>query len=227
MRHVRPTLVVAAAALCVAALAPRAGSAVKEPETGIRFEESMKPEGATRALSLMGLGPREKTMFYVNVYAVAYYVASGEAKEALSDWKGESGEQLRRKDAVLEQLLAGEHEQFLRLVMARDVDGEDMADAFDESLGPRVERYGGAEAKKALKTFRGYFDVDEVSEGTTIDFVWRSDGKLVTSIDGERAGSLSSKGLSKALFSLYLGDDAVSSPAKKSFYEGLSELLGS
>jgi hypothetical protein len=76
----------------------------------------------------------------------------------------------------------------LRLVMTRNVGGEDMAEAFDGALRPRVRlvasREPGGEA--ALGTFRNLFSLDKLTKGTVLDFTCTPDGTLSSSVGGEQ-----------------------------------------
>lgn len=207
-------------------LAPSTGFARVEKETGTNYDESLKPADATKSLKLMGVGVREKTIFNVNIYALGYYLDADAAKTALAAFKGKDAKALGG-DAEFRKLALGDsYEAACLMVMSRDVDGEDMGDAFDGSLKPRIEKLGGGAAGlDALKKFRGYFSIDEVKEGVKLLFLWKKGGKLTSYMDGKKLGEIDSLVLSQALFDTWIGADPVSAGAKRSIMKGFEKLL--
>jgi len=204
---------------------------IKEPKSKVPFESwSRFTTGAERekaedqpVLTLTGTGLRTKTIFAVKVYAVGMYVEAAGVQEALSKWKGKKASELAKDEGFYKALLGAPVTKSLRLVMTRDVDGEDMGEAFSDSLGPRVDRaVKGLEEAKAkaaranMKTFKGVFSMDELAEETEIIFTWLPKGGLVTTIDGKPQGVLDAPVLSRALFDIYFDKDPISDKAKVS-----------
>jgi hypothetical protein len=165
----------------------------------------------------------------VQVYAFGLYVDAPRATSALHAWAGRSARDLELDPSFYRELLEGRFGMTLRLVMTRDVNGDDMAEAFDDALRPRVRRAAtelsmpGGEA--ALTRFRGYFDVKELTRETELLFSWLPGGTLVTSVQGEVKGEIHSVALSWALFDVYLGADPISKDGKKSLVSRFPELL--
>ena len=68
----------------------------------------------------------------------------------------------------------------LRLVMVRTVDGNDVAESFDDAIRSQIERAvrdtNDATGLAALESFRRYFEVGEVPAETEITFACGSHG---------------------------------------------------
>ncbi len=116
----------------------------------------------------------------------------------------------------------------LRLVMTRNVGGEQMAEAFDGALGPRVAQAGErgmTGGGEALARFRALF-VGELASGTELLFSWAPGNTLRVSIDGRQVGEIENAALCWALFDVYLGEKPISSDGKKTVIARLPEILG-
>jgi hypothetical protein len=219
-------LPVALAAIALSSLlcATTAFADTKESSTGIQFKDALSPAGAAGSLSLLGVGVRTKTFLKVKVYAAGLYADTSALKAVLTPYRGKPAGDLA-KDAEVRKLMLGDgFEKSIRLVMARDVDGEDMAEAFSESVEPRVARQGAA-AVRALATFKGYFKMDEVKEGSDLIFTWGKGGKLTTAIAGRTMGTIDSEPFCRALYEVFLGSGAVSPALKSSVYKGVERAL--
>jgi hypothetical protein len=206
------------------ALASAAFADTKEPATGTQFKDSVSPAGAAGPLSLLGVGVRTKTFLNVKVYAAALYADATALRTALAAYKGRTAAELAKDKDVKKLMLSDGFEKSIRLVMARDVGGEDMAEAFSESVEPRVAREGAA-ALKALQTFKGYFTMDEVKEGSDLVFTWGKGGKFTTVIAGRTAGTITSEAFCRAFYEVFLGAGAVSPALKTSVYKGVARTL--
>lgn len=219
--------------LALAALAPQDAAAqekpalVKEPETGSLFPSFLQaPRGEKTAREdLLGVGVREKTIFRVNVYAMGLYVDWTAAQPVLKRVVGERTLKQAKKDkAFHEAFLDDSFGKSLRWVMARDVGGEDIAEAFRDSLEPRIKAAKLDEAQRAaaeqsVRTLRGYFSA-ELTEGTELFFHWEPGGRLHVVVGGVAKGVIADLALCRALFDVYLGADPISSSAKDRFLEG-------
>jgi hypothetical protein len=204
-------------------------STVKERWSGTSFPIRLTPPGATTPYRLTGTAIRERTFFKVKVYAFGLYVDPDGARANLSAFAGVSASTLERDRNFYRRILEMDFAMALRLVMTRDVAGEAVADAFDSAMKPRVERAardmnmpGGA---VALDTFRGYFNLDEVTKGTAIVFSCNPAGRLETSVRGESRPGIQSHALCWALFDVYLGEKPISAEGKKSVITGFPDLL--
>ncbi len=213
---------------------------VKEAKSKVPFQSyasfatGAKDEKAEAmpVLSLAGTGIRTKTIFKVKVYAMGLYMHAGPTRTALAKWKGKDLKSLSKDEGFYKAMMSAPVAKSMRLVMTRDVDGEDMAEAFSDSLGPRVktacEGLEAADADKArasVKAFEAYFSVDELKEDVEILFTWLPSGQLVTSVGGEVQGVLVAPILCAALFDIYFGKDPISDSSKTSLISRIPEML--
>ncbi len=223
---------------------------VKEPESGKRFAVVLSGaalgHGVTHPGSkqpvlfadqaLLGVGIREKTIFGVDVYAMGIYIEPNAARQTLERWEKKTAKELQKDGALYDALLRNGLPTTLRLEMCRDVDGSDMAEAFDESLGPRMMKLFSNQSLKLprgvqlgkvadLQTFRKLFAIDEVKSGVELLFTWDKDGVLYTRVGGKSMGGIHSYALSRALFDVYLGADPISKSAKKAMIKRLPVVL--
>lgn len=200
-------------------------TAVTEPNTQVKFATDLQTAAGPQLLA--GTGVRTRTMLKVKVYAFGLYVDAAGARAGLGAWRGKKAADLARDQALYNELLKGSFPMTLRLVMTRDVGGDQMAAAFDEALAPRVAQAaqrgmtGGAEA---LARFRGFF-TSELKKGTELLFS-RAGNTLTVSIGGQQAGEIDNAALAWALFDVYLGGKPISTDGKKSVVARLPEILG-
>jgi hypothetical protein len=165
----------------------------------------------------------------VKVYAFGLYVDPAGAAATLAGYAGKDAKALEKDASFYQTLLEQRFPMTLRLVMTRDVGGEDMADAFDGALRPRVIQAGaeknmpGGEA--ALDTFRGWFNVGEMTKDSELLFSCSPEGTLSSSVKGSANPPLSSPALCWALFDVYLGPKPISGDGKKGVIANFPDLL--
>jgi hypothetical protein len=179
----------------------------------------------------MGTGIRQRTIFRIKIYAFGLYVDPEGARVSLSRFGGVPASTLERDESFYRQLLDLDFAMTLRLVMTRTLDGEDVAEAFDDALRPRLVRAvtdtnDSGEALAALEQFRGYLNVGEVSAGTEVVFSCGPAGRLATSVGGNERLPIDSRALCRALFDVYLGADPISDDGKRSVIAGFPGLVG-
>ncbi|HET7040276.1 MAG TPA: chalcone isomerase family protein [Gemmatimonadales bacterium] len=220
-------LSVAALALPVPALV--AQGRMIEPNSGVPFPLRISAPGGGEHI-LTGTGIRTKTFLQVKVYAFGLYVDSAAAAAALASHAGKDLRALQKDTAFYGDLLKLQFPMTLRLVMTRNVGGEDMADAFDGALRPRVQQAaadmnmpGGEEA---LDRFRAYFSVGEMTKEAEVLFSCTPDGTLSSRVKGEDKEAIQSPALCWALFDVYLGRKPISGNGKKSLITNFPPLLG-
>ena len=218
----------ALAVFALGAVAPLAAQTVTEPSSGVPFPLKIAAPGGGDEV-LMGTGIRTKTFLKVKVYAFGLYVDSAAAAGALASYAGKDAKALEKDNSFYQALLGMKFPMTLRLVMTRDVGGEDMAEAFDGALRPRViqaaaeKNMPGGEA--ALETFRGYFSVGEMTKDSELLFTCTPDGTLSSSVKGTAAAPIASAALCWALFDVYLGSKPISGDGKKSIVANFPALL--
>ena len=201
---------------------------VTEPNTQVKFPVQLSAPPGGGAQVLTGMGVRTRTVLKVKVYAFGLYVDSAAARSALSPWRGKNAEELARDQSLYNEVAKGGFPATLRLVMTRDVGADQMSEAFNEALGPRVAQAGQrgmTGGPEALTTFRGFFS-NELSKGTELVFA-RSGDTLKVSIGGQNKGEIVNGALGWALFDVYLGEKPISTDGKKTVIARLPEILGS
>lgn len=211
------------------ALAQSLPATVVEPTTGVVFPLELTPPGGDGPNRLVGTAVRQRTIFRLKIYAFGLYVDPAGAGATLAAYRGRTAEALARDDEVFERLLDLDVAMSLRLVMTRTVSGDDIAEAFEDALRPRLRR-AAAEARApgelaALDTFAGYFDVDQMRSGTEIVFSCDPAGGLTMSVATVPRPAITSILLCRALFDVYLGTSPVSAAGKRAVAAGLSGLL--
>ena len=216
---------------------------VIEPRTEVAFASHAVFSGSKKELQLLGTGVRTKTMFAVKVYALGVYVEPLAASKALAKWQGIKPKKLRQDDNFFAALLAGKFSKTLRWVFVRDVDGEAIAEAFEDQLEPRLKKMAKVahataknekqvavakvaqkNAQNGLMALKGYF-TEELEEGQEILFVWHPDGSLIILSNGKILGTITSGVLAHALFDTTLGEDPVSESAKENMADGLPAIF--
>ena len=149
--------------LCVAAVVLAAGKQVVEKETGTKFAAELKGAAGGKRMVCIGTACREKTMFAVNVYAVAHWIEVEGAKKALAKWKGKTGKALEKDQAFFNALCKADVEKRLRLVFVRDVESKKIREAFGDSLKNTFKPL-----PKTVKDFIALWKVD-LKEGNTME----------------------------------------------------------
>ncbi|MGH7549099.1 MAG: chalcone isomerase family protein [Gemmatimonadales bacterium] len=200
-------------------------SAVTEPNTNVSFPIELQTAAGVQTLT--GTGVRTRTVLKVKVYAFGLYVDDA-ARVTLGAWRGRSAADLAGDESLYAELLKGGFPMTMRLVMTRNVGGEQMAEAFDGALAPRVAQAaarGMAGGAEALARFRGFF-TDQLASGTELLFTWAPGDKLVAFIGGRQVGEIENAALCWALFDVYLGDKPISSQGKRTVIARLPEILG-
>jgi len=214
-------------ALLAALAAPAAAQTVNEPSSGVAFPVSMAvADGSTQVL--LGTGLRTRTMLNVKVYAFGLYVDEAAARTALTGFAGRTAEQLAGDQSFYAALLRLGFPMTMRLVMTRNVRGEQMSEAFDGALRPRVVAAAGRGmpgGEDALNTFRGYFSLDRLTQGAELVFTCTADGTFHSTVAGEGKAPISSRALCWALFDVYLGSSPISASGKRSVIARTPEVL--
>ena len=242
MLHTAPALLAlflgAAPAPAVAvqdAKAPMIEEKESDHEYPAWVQSTLKKDAAKDAkpatLDLMGLGIREKTIFNVNVYSYVLYVDRAFVQKDLASYKGKKTKTVEKDKALFKTLLTQNTTKELRMRFCRNVDAEDVVEAFEDSLKPRMLKLKkglkGTEADKlkTLQTFRGFFSLDKLKEDMELRFTWHPDGSMSTVVNGERSPDITDPTLAQALFGVYLDEDPISSSGKKKLVRRLPGLL--
>ena len=199
-----------------------------EPHSGIRFPTLLTVPGDTTPQWLAGAGIQQATLFRINVYAFGLYGDRDAARAALADYAGRPATRLAEDETLYHRLLELEFAMSLRLVLARDLSGADIAKAFDQALRPRLERRqgaAGAHDSTALQRNRGYFAMDRLGKGAEILFCYRPTERLTVPVAGTVHQPLRSRTLCEVLFDLYLGAEALSEQGRRRVIASFPALL--
>ena len=201
----------------------------REPGSGTLFARVLFPPGGSQPHQLVGTGLRQRTIFRVNAYAFGLYVDPAGAEAALAAFAGRPAMTLHQDERFHRRVLDLDFGMTLRLVMTRDFDGSEVADAFDDALQPRIARAtqnaANVAASAALARLRGYLDVDSVARGTEVLFSCDPAGRLTISVGQAQRAPIESRVLCRALFDVYLGADAIERDAKRNIMAGFIRLL--
>lgn len=217
---------IALAALCALTF-PVAAQTVNEPSSGVAFPVELAVANGSRQ-ALAGTGLRTRTMLNVKIYAFGLYLDAAAARTALATFAGRDAAALGNDNGFYDALLRMSFPMSLRLSMIRNISGEQMSDAFEEALRPRVVAAAGrgmAGGEAALATFRGYFSLDRLVTGAELIFTCTPDGSLHSSVVGEAKPAIASPALCWALFDVYLGRTPITTSGKKSAVARVPEIL--
>jgi len=181
---------------------------------------------------LLGTGVREKYFIGIDVYGFAYYV---EKEKALPKLKAAYNADLNMKKLLKDKafhkaVMSDSFNKSMRWVMARDVDGEDVAEAFDEFLEPGIRKLAANETEiqaglKAMAEMRAYFASGELEEEDELIFLWETGGIMHTYLNGRKLGKITNVHLCYALFDVFVGFDPVDSGGRESIYEGAVNMV--
>jgi hypothetical protein len=209
---------------------------VIEDETDIPFPIWMdmfaKDKDKKERHYLLGTGVREKYFIGVDVYGFAWYVEKKAAAPLLkkSYNKGVSMKKLLKDKRFHTAMMSDSYNKSMRWVMARDVDGEDVAEAFDEFLEPGIRQNAANDKElraglKAMAEMRAYFASGELEEEDELIFLWETGGNMHTYLNGRKLGKITNVHLCYALFDVFVGFDPVDEDGREAIYEGAVEMV--
>jgi hypothetical protein len=152
--------------------------------SAVRFATALETKVGEKTVKLVLTGTALRKKYFFSVYAVASYLAEGDAAR------------------TPEELAASNSPKQLHLVLERDVDGKDMAAAFKEAIRQNYPGDAFADEVNALVEFM---------QGTSAR---KGDHVLLTHVPGEgfhcehvekRALLIKNAQFSKAVWDIYLG----------------------
>ena len=209
---------------------------VIEEETDIPFpiwiDMFEKDKAKKERHYLLGTGVREKYFIGIDVYGFAFYVEKGKAVPKLKAayTKGISMKKLLKDKRFHEALMSDSYNKSMRWVMARDVDGEDVAEAFDDFLEPGIRAITSDKKDlnaglAAMREMRAYFASGELEEEDELIFLWETGGIMHTYLNGRLLGKISNVHLCYALFDVFVGFDPVDEDGREAIYEGAVKMV--
>jgi len=165
---------------------------------GVSFADQAQVAGS--ALTLNGLGMRKATMFKVNVYVAALYVAktSGDA------------------NAVLGANSPNE----LILHFVRDVGAGDLTKAWDEGFAKNAKAELPA-LKERIATLNGW--MGDVKSGQRLVFTFKPGAGIQIAVNGAVKGTIQGDDFAKALLSIWLGAEPPNPEIKAGLLGGACE----
>lgn len=168
--------------LCFAAASGAivAGSAVAKECKGIDFPAQIQVDGG--ALNLNGLGIRQATVFKVNVYVAALYIAKTSADA----------------NAILDQRTPYQ----LILHFVRDVSASDINKSWGEGLERNAPNQLPA-LKDRLAMLTGW--MTDIKSGQRLQFLFRPGTGLQVSVNGAVKGTITGDDFARVFLSIWLG----------------------
>ena len=154
---------------------------------GKTFADTVEVAGET--LVLNGLGIREATVFNVDVYVAGLYV--------------------RTKSANARDLVAADEPKQILLKFVRDVDLEDLADAFTEAFKKNKTK---SKYAKELKKLNGW--MTSMTDKDTLSLTYVPGTGTEVRTKGSKRGVIAGAGFASALWSVWLGPNPPNSGLK-------------
>ncbi|KAF7086226.1 hypothetical protein CFC21_089540 [Triticum aestivum] len=202
-----------------------------EPRTGIKFPTLLEENSNPAAEVLVGMGYRSMRIMKVknlNLYAFGLYIQPDSICNKLgSKYASVPVAELKDHPDFYEDLLRENIHMTVRLVVSYNgLSISAVQDAFEKSLGFRLQKMNPNTDYHCLKTFGSYFREDiRIPVGTKIDFRQTCDGQLITEVDGKQIGAVQSKDLCRAFFDMYIGDPPVSVETKQDIAQNVGGLI--
>ncbi|KAI3449642.1 hypothetical protein Pfo_006307 [Paulownia fortunei] len=202
-------------------------SPVTESRTGMSF-----PVVLGDSQRLLGVGLRRKAVLglkNIDVYAFGVYADDADVKKFLSEKYGElSASELKGNEELKENLMECDVSMTIRLqIVYGRLSIRSVRSAFEESVGSRLQKFGGSDNKELLQRFTSQFkDEYKIPKGSIIDLSRERGYVLRTMIDGKEVGSIQSKLLCRSLLDLYIGNEPFDRKAKEEVELNLASLLG-
>ncbi|XP_026456405.1 fatty-acid-binding protein 1-like [Papaver somniferum] len=179
---------------------------------------------------LLGIGLRRKVLFglkNIDVYAFGVYADDGEIKKLLTDKYSEFSASELKESKLNEDIMEKDIYMTVRLQIAYGrLSIRSVRNAFEDSVGNRLKKFGGADNAELLQSFTSQFkDEYKLPRGSVIDLSREPGHVLRTTIDGKEVGSIQSKLLCRSIFDLYIGEDPFDTQAKEDIKQNLAALL--
>ncbi|XP_052171248.1 fatty-acid-binding protein 1 isoform X2 [Diospyros lotus] len=201
-------------------------SPVTEPKTGVSF-----PAVLGDSQRLLGIGLRKKSVLglkNIDVYAFGVYADDGDIKKTLAKKYGEvSVSELEEKKKLIDDLMESDVCTTVRLqIVYGKLSIRAVRSAFEESVGSRLQKFGGSDNKELLQRFTSQFkDEYKIPRGSIIDLSRERGYVLRTTIDGKEVGSIQSKLLCRSLLDLYIGEEPFDRQAKDDIEQKLVSVI--
>ncbi|OVA12583.1 Chalcone isomerase [Macleaya cordata] len=156
------------------------------------------------------------------------YANDSDIKNLLSEKYGKlSVSELKEKKELHEDVMEKDICMTVRLqIVYGRLSIRSVRNAFEESVGSRLQKFGGADTTELLQRFTSQFkDEYKLPRGSVIDLSKERGHVLRTTIDGKEVGSIQSKLLCRSILDLYIGEDSFDTQAKEDVKLNLAALL--
>ncbi|GJT21195.1 fatty-acid-binding protein 1 [Tanacetum coccineum] len=190
--------------------------AVKEEKSGVVF-----PGVVDGNKGLLGVGLRRKVLFGLKnidcLYAFGVYADDSDIKNFLNEkYATLSATELKNAD-ITQDLMESDVSVTVRLqIVYGKLSIRSVRNAFEDSVGTRLKKFGGSDNKELLQKFTSQFsDEYKIPSGSIINLSKEKGYVLRTTIDGKEVGSVQSQLLCRSILDLYIGDEPFDSKAKE------------
>ncbi|KFK35454.1 hypothetical protein AALP_AA5G286300 [Arabis alpina] len=206
-------------------LAESSSESVVEPKTGFSFPATI---GDSRRL--LGVGLRKKSLLglkNIDVYAFGMYADCDDVKKLVCEkYANLPASELRGNKAFVDDLMEADIKMTIRLqIVYSKLNIRSVRNAFQESVGNRLKKFGGLENDALLQSFTSLFkDEFKIPRGSTIDLTQEPGYVLSVAIEGNNVGSVKSKLLCKSILDLYIGEDPFDKNAREDFLDNVASL---
>lgn len=180
---------------------------------------------------MLGIGLRRKSLFglkNIDVYAFGVYADKDDVQKNLKEKYGKfSASDLKVNKGFSEDLLESDVNLTVRLqIVYSRLSIRSVRSAFEESVGSRLQKFGGADNKEVLHRFTSQFKDDlKLPKGSVIELSREHGHVLRTKIDGVEVGSIESKLLCQSVLDLYIGEDPLDRQAKEQVIHKLASVF--
>lgn len=178
-------------ALVLSFLAFFAGTAAAGKLAGVSMPDGITVDG--KALALNGMGIRKATLFNIKVYVAGLYLENRSHSPA--------------------NILRSEQVKRFDVVLLRDVDRDDIIDAWRKGL-----KKNGADMVKLKARFDQFAGwMSDFAKGDTLTFLYIPGRGVAVTVKGTLKGTISGADFATALFGIWLG----ANPADDGLKDGL------
>ncbi|EOA24550.1 hypothetical protein CARUB_v10017808mg [Capsella rubella] len=206
-------------------LADSTSESVVEPKTGFSFPASI---GDSRRL--LGVGLRKKSLLglkNIDVYAFGVYADCDDVKKLVGEkYANLPASEIRGNKAFMDDLMEADIKMTIRLqIVYGKLNIRSVRNAFQESVGNRLNKFGGLDNDQLLLSFTSLFkDEYKIPRNSTIDLTKEPGHVLSVAIEGDHVGSVKSQLLCKSILDLYIGEDPFDKKAREDFLDNVASL---
>ncbi|XP_062085741.1 fatty-acid-binding protein 1 [Humulus lupulus] len=180
---------------------------------------------------LLGIGFRRKSVLglrNIDVYAFGVYADNNDVKKMMGEkYQKSSSSEIKESKEFTDDLIENDISMTVRLqIMYSKLSIRSVRNAFEDSVGSRLQKFGGPDNKELLQRFTSQFkDEYKIPRGSVIELARERGYVLRTTIDGKEVGSIQSKLLCRSILDLYIGEDPFDKQAKEDVKLNVASLL--